>query len=208
MKLFPNCRTSLLAIPALLIATPAWAHHVMGGRLPSTFLEGLLSGLGHPVLGPEHLGFLIAVAVVVGACGLSLALPALFIVAMAMGVSAHVAGFALPAAEIVVALSTLLAGCLIMAGRMLPTAAWGALFAVAGFFHGYAFGESIYGAETAPLAAYLIGLVAVQSALAVGIALFVRRVGGRVSAPIPRLAGAAVFGMGFAILIGQLVPAV
>jgi len=202
MKLFPNCRTSLLAIPALLIATPAWAHHVMGGRLPSTFLEGLLSGLGHPVLGPEHLGFLIAVAVVVGACGLSLALPALFIVAMAMGVSAHVAGFALPAAEIVVALSTLLAG------RMLPTAAWGALFAVAGFFHGYAFGESIYGAETAPLAAYLIGLVAVQSALAVGIALFVRRVGGRVSAPIPRLAGAAVFGMGFAILIGQLVPAV
>jgi urease accessory protein len=208
MKLFPNCRASLLATPALLIATPALAHHVMGGRLPSTFLEGLLSGLGHPVLGPEHLGFLIAVAVVVGACGLSLALPAIFVAAMAAGVSAHVGGFALPAGEIVVALSTVLAGCLIVAGRMLPAAAWGALFAVAGFFHGYVFGESIYGAETTPLAAYLIGLVAVQSALAIGIALLVRLMGARVSAPIPRLAGAAVFGMGFAALLGQLVPTV
>jgi len=208
MKLFPNCRASLIATPALLIATPALAHHVMGGKLPSTFLEGLLSGLGHPVLGPEHLGFLIAVAVVVGACGLSLALPALFVAAMATGVSAHVAGFGLPAAEILVALSTLLAGCMIMVGRTLPTAAWGALFAVAGFFHGYAFGESIYGAETAPLAAYLIGLVAIQSVLAIGIALLVQRLGARVSATIPRLAGAAVFGMGFAVLIGQLVPAV
>jgi urease accessory protein len=208
MKLSPNCRASLLAAPALLIATPALAHHVMGGRLPSTFLEGLLSGLGHPVLGPEHLGFLIAVAVAVGACRLSLALPAIFVAAMATGVTAHVGGLALPAAEIVVALSTVLAGCLIVAGRMLPAAAWGVLFAVAGFFHGYAFGESIYGAETAPLAAYLIGLVAVQSALAIGIALLVRRLGARVSATIPRLAGAAVFGMGFAVLIGQLVPTV
>ena len=104
MSLRPLCRTALLAAPFLLIAAPASAHHVMGGKLPSTWLEGLISGLGHPLIGPEHLAFLIAVAIVVGACGLSLALPAVFVAAMAAGVGLHVIGIAFPAAELLVAL--------------------------------------------------------------------------------------------------------
>lgn len=61
-------RTAFLAIPALLLTlAPASAHHVMDGQLPSTFAQGLLSGLGHPVIGPDHLAFLIAVGVAVGA---------------------------------------------------------------------------------------------------------------------------------------------
>jgi urease accessory protein len=200
-------RTALLAAPFFFIAAPASAHHVMGGKIPSTWLEGLLSGLGHPLIGPEHLGFLIAVAVVVGACGLNLALPAVFVAAMAAGVGLHVIGITLPAVEIMVALSTLLAGCLIARARPLPLAAWVSLFAVAGFFHGYAFGESIYGAETAPLGAYLAGLIFIQSALTIAVALLVRRMGVRLTELAPRLAGAAVLGIGFAALIGQLVPA-
>jgi urease accessory protein len=43
-------------IPAItgliLTAGSASAHHMMGGRTPSTFVEGFLSGLGHPVIGP------------------------------------------------------------------------------------------------------------------------------------------------------------
>src|SRR5436853_6716969 len=106
MSFRPLCRTALLAAAFFLIAAPASAHHVMGGKLPSTWIEGLLSGLGHPLIGPEHLGFLLAVAVVVGACGLSLALPAVFVAAMAAGVTLHVIGFAFPAAELMVARST------------------------------------------------------------------------------------------------------
>ncbi|TMJ22337.1 MAG: urease accessory protein UreJ [Alphaproteobacteria bacterium] len=200
-------RAVLLAGPSLLMAAPASAHHVMGGKLPSTWLEGLLSGLGHPLIGPEHLGFLLAVAVVVGACGLSLALPAVFVAAMAAGVALHVIGFAFPAVEVMVALSTLLAGLLIAGARSLPVAAWAALFAAAGILHGYAFGESIYGAETAPLGAYLAGLILIQTALTTGLALAVRRMGTGLAALAPRLAGAAVFGIGFAALIGQLIPA-
>jgi urease accessory protein len=82
---------------------------------------------------------------------------------------------------------------------------WVALFAAAGLFHGYAFGESIFGAEPTPIAAYLTGLVIVQSALATGTALVARRFSA--SAVEPRLAGAAVAGIGLAILAGQLVPA-
>ena len=199
-------RTSLLAGSFCFVAAPAFAHHMMGGKTPSTIMEGLLSGLGHPVIGPDHLAFLLALGVVVGVGGLSLALPALFIAAMAVGVVVHVNGIGLPAPEIIVAASVLFAGLLIAAGRALPVVAWGALFAVAGLFHGYAFGESIYGAETSPLGAYLVGLVVSQSVLAVGTALVARRLGAGVSGLAPRLIGAAVVGVGLATLMSQVIP--
>ena len=42
-------------------AEPALAHHVMGGRMPATFGQGFLSGLGHPVIGLDHLAAVVAV---------------------------------------------------------------------------------------------------------------------------------------------------
>jgi len=207
MRFRPLCRATLVAVAFLLVAAPASAHHVMGGKLPATWLEGFLSGLGHPLIGPDHLGFLIAVAIVVGAGALSLALPAVFVAAMGVGVGLHVAGIAIPAAEALVAVSTLIAGCLIVRARPLPVGAWICLFAIAGLVHGNAFGESIYGAERAPLGAYLLGLVVVQSALTIGIAILVRGMGTRLAELAPRLAGAAVLGIGFAALMGQLIPA-
>ena len=206
MSLRLLCRAALVPVPFLFTTASASAHHMMGGRTPSTFVEGLVSGLGHPVIGPDHLAFLLAVGIAVGFSGLNLALPALFVVASAIGVALHVNAVSLPAAEIVVALSVLLAGLLIARGRTLPVWIWAGLFAVAGLFHGYAFGESIFGAETSPLYAYLLGLILIQSALTVGIALFARHRGGSVSELAPRLAGAAIVGVGFAALIGQLVP--
>lgn len=195
-------------VPALFVLgmAPAAAHHVMGGKMPSTFMEGLLSGLGHPLIGPDHLAFLVAVGVVVGVGGLNLALPVVFVVATAIGVAVHVEGIGLPAIEIMVALSVLLAGFLIARGRALPAAAWATLFAVAGFLHGYAFGESIVGAESSPLDAYLLGLVVIQTALTVGVALLARRMGAGISEPMPRLAGAVIIVVGFVALIGQLLP--
>jgi urease accessory protein len=197
-------------VPALLVLgmAPAAAHHVMGGEMPSTFMEGLLSGLGHPLIGPEHLAFLVAVGVVVGVGGLNLALPVAFVLATAIGVAVHVEGIDLPAIEIMVALSVLLAGFLILRGRALPAPAWATLFAVAGFFHGYAFGESIVGAESSPLDAYLLGLVVIQTAMTVGIAFLARWVGAGLSEPMPRLAGAVIIVVGFVALIGQLLPGV
>jgi urease accessory protein len=199
-------RAGLLAVACCLVAAPAFAHHVMGGETPSTAVEGLLSGLGHPVIGPDHLAFLLALGVVVGVGGLNLALPAVFVAAMAVGVVVHVNGIDLPAPELVVAASVLLAGVLIAVGRALPAAAWSALFVIAGLFHGYAFGESIMGAESSPLAAYLVGLVISQSVLAVGTAFVTRRMGMGVSALAPRLVGAAIVAVGLATLVLQVVP--
>jgi urease accessory protein len=158
------------------------------------------------VIGPDHLAFLLAIGVAVGGGGLSLVLPLLFVVASAIGVTLHVNGVNLPGAEIVVAVSVLFAGFLIARGRALPVSLWAILFAAAGLFHGYAFGESIFGAERSPLHAYLLGLIIVQSVLTVGTALLVRRRAGGVSAIAPRLAGAVIIGVGLATLIAQLIP--
>jgi urease accessory protein len=206
MSLRLPCRAALSVIPFFLMTASASAHHVMGGKMPTTFAEGFLSGLGHPVIGPDHLAFLLAIGVAVGVGGLSLVLPLLFVVASAIGVTLHVNGVNLPGAEIVVAVSVLFAGFLIARGRALPVSLWAILFAAAGLFHGYAFGESIFGAERSPLQAYLLGLIIVQSVLTVGTALLVRRRAGGVSAIAPRLAGAVIIGVGLATLIAQLIP--
>jgi urease accessory protein len=194
-------RAAVLAVPLSLAAVPAFAHHVMGGRTPSTFMEGLLSGLAHPVIGLDHLAFLVAIGIVVGITGLSLLLPLAFIIAMAFGVVMHSQGVGVPAAEYVVAASVVLAGILLVLRVKLPEFGWTALFAVAGLFHGYALGESIYGADRSALGAYLLGLVVIQGVLTVGVALLTRRLDAAgMAAQAPRLAGVLIVGVGLAAL--------
>jgi urease accessory protein len=207
--IFPQLKRAIVLTGTILAAaltTPALAHHVMEGKTPATFAEGLLSGLGHPIIGLDHLAFLIAVGIAVGAGRLNLALPIVLVVAMAFGVAARVSGVVVPGAEFVVGLSVLLTGFLIARGRPLAAAAWSLLFALAGLFHGYAFGEAIVGSEAAPIGAYLVGLAAIQTALTIGIAFVARRLAAEASALQPRLIGAAILGVGFAVLAERLLP--
>lgn len=44
----------------VLLALPAAAHHPFGGEAPKTLFEGLISGIGHPVIGFDHLALVIA----------------------------------------------------------------------------------------------------------------------------------------------------
>jgi urease accessory protein len=189
----------------VLTAGTASAHHLMGGKIPSTFAEGILSGVGHPIIGPDHLAFLVALGIALGVARLSFVNPFLFLVAMACGVAVHVAAVTLPAAELIVALSVLVAGILLVGDRRVPTAWWMSLFVIAGFFHGYAYGESIYGAEPTPLVAYLAGLVAVQAVMVFGVALMTRTLW-KLWSIAPRLAGAATCGVGFTALVTQIIP--
>ena len=198
-----------LAVTALaLMAGPASAHHVMGGRMAATFGEGLLSGLAHPVIGLDHFAAVVAVGCLAAAhiAGARLAIG--YVLAMMAGVAIHLQGMSVPAAEILVALSVIGLGVVLV--RREPVAARTALamIAAAALLHGYALGESIYGAEPAPLYAYLLGLAVVQSAVALG-ALMLARMMWRRSADHSalRLTGAGIAGIGLAILVQQLVPA-
>ena len=55
-------RAVMASLALLLIASPAWSHHPFGMGESRSAWQGLLSGLGHPLLGPDHLLFLIAIA--------------------------------------------------------------------------------------------------------------------------------------------------
>lgn len=191
-----------LAAIALLAVEPALAHHPMGGKTPSTLMEGLLSGVGHPIIGIDHLAFIIAVGLAAALASAPLLIPAAFIAGTLGGAVLHLASITLPASELVISASVLLLGLVVMLARSMPVGVLAGLVAAAGLFHGFAYAEAIFGAETTPLAAYLTGFAAIQFAIAAGVALFASSLAKPASefAMTPRFAGAMVAGVGVALV--------
>jgi len=194
------------AIATLTLAAPALAHHPFGGAAPATFFEGLVSGIGHPVLGFDHLAFTIAVGLVAALLRRGITVPIVFLLAALTGTGLHLAEVNLPAPELVISFSVLLFGLLAVTRRDLSTLAVVTLTALTGAFHGYAYGEAIVGAEPTPLVAYLIGFTLVQGTItAIAYLLSKRTIDNNRTAGIlsVRQAGFAVCGAG-AILLGNL----
>lgn len=161
-------RLLLAALPPLLgFASPAFAHHPTGGRMPANMLEGFLSGVGHPVIGPDHLAFIAAIGIAAALVPVGARLIAAFVAASLAGVLVHAGRLDIPLSEQVVALSAVAAGAMLAIGREGSGPIWLALGAVAGLFHGYAFGEAIVGAERSVVGAYLVGITAIASIIAV-----------------------------------------
>lgn len=158
-----------LAAGVLALAPSAAAHHPMGGTVPATWWQGLLSGLGHPVIEADHLVFLLAAA-----CAVALARPAprqamallpVYALAGSLGTLVRAPGMNLPWAELAV-VATLAGAAAGLWWQRLPTGRVAvAMAAAAGAVHGYAYGEAVIGAEATPLMAYLLGLAMLQCAL-------------------------------------------
>jgi len=193
---------------AFFSAAPAFAHHAMDGQVPNTLATGLISGLAHPVIGLDHLAFILAAGLLAAPRARGLVLPLAFVIASAVGTMLHVNSVDLPAGEIGVAVSVLLLGVLLVAPRKIEDGLFAAILALSGLFHGYAFGESIVGAEATPLISYLIGLAAIQYGIAAGVAV-AWRVLAKSHAPllpqISRIAGAAVAVVGAVFLAMNII---
>lgn len=151
---------------SIAIAEQALAHHGLDGATPISLVEGLLSGLAHPIVGLDHLVFVLAAGLAAGALGLGFRMPVFFIVASVGGLSLHLFRVDLPLSEAAVAGSILLLGLAVGSRDSVGQAGWLIFFMAAGLLHGYAYGESIVGAAPAPMLGYLLGLALVQSALA------------------------------------------
>lgn len=197
----PALLTAVLTCLGLpLLAAPVSAHHLMElfHQSPATPLAGLLSGLGHPLLGPDHLLFLLALGLVglrqsgrwllgllatgLAASGLGLLLPGL------------------PGAETLVALSLVLVG-LVLCDR---APRWLLLPAFA--LHGYVLSASVIGWAATPVASYLLGLLISQGVLLLLALRLVRSAAARWSAADLRLAAGLLMGIGGAFAWTSLVP--
>jgi urease accessory protein len=189
---------ALLAAP--LWAAPASAHHLMElfHQTQPTPLAGLLSGIGHPLLGPDHLLFLLALGLV----GLQQS-GRWMLALLATGLAASGVGLllpGLPGAETLVALSLVLVG-LVLCQRaprftLLPAFA----------LHGYVLSASVIGWEATPVAAYLLGLLISQGSLLLLALGLVRRGASSWSAQRLRLAAGLLMGIGGAFAWTTLVP--
>ncbi len=190
------------ALILLAVAPAVFAHHPLGNMAMSTFGHGMLSGIGHPILGFDHLFFVLAVGVAAAFTGRAYVAPAGYIGAMLVGCVLMTAGVTLPGIELAIVASLLILGYLMLSGRALAFGPAIALFALAGLFHGSAFGGAMAAAEAgstvAVLTGYLLGLGLVQYGIAAGAAWVTRNVwhAAEATAIQPRLAGAAVAGVG------------
>jgi len=70
--------------------------------------------------------------------------------------------------EMLVAVTVLIGAVMVLSKNYPGAILLSGVFAVSGLLHGYAYGESIIGAEMTPLASYLIGFAAIQYMIIAG----------------------------------------
>lgn len=200
--MFKSGRFFLAVLMTSLLTTPALAHHPIGGIVPQTLWQGFISGIAHPVIGIDHLAFLIAFGLLIGLSKSRFFLTGGFVIASAIGTAITLSGTLLLFSEIVIAGSVLLVGGLALLGKPRSAILLLPVSMIAGIFHGYAFGGAVIGAEASPIFAYLAGLAVIQSLIiiAIGSAL---KFGGMVSGQLaihPRLTAAVCAGIGLTFL--------
>ena len=150
-------------IPLLLLGSPAFAHHPfgMGDSSQLSGWTGLVSGIGHPLLGPDHLLFLLAISFI------GLKRPIAWILPMlAIGLGGSLISQFIPLpdavapwAEALVSLSLVAEGFIALS---VAPATW--LLPLFGL-HGFLLGSTIVGAEPTPLLTYFLGLLIGQGVL-------------------------------------------
>lgn len=194
----------VITVGLLLAATPAFAHHPFGGDTPTNAIQGVLSGIGHPVIGLDHLAFVITAGLLAAVMGHGLMIPCGFVLASMAGTGLHLMSIDLPAPEFMISASVLLFGILLGLKHQPKTGIVVGLAALAGLFHGYAYGEAVIGAGMDTVVAYLAGFAVIQSAIAVAAYWVAKQLAGKTgeSALNLRFAGFALAGVGAAFLSG------
>lgn len=195
---WPGAIATLSLLPGL-----AGAHHFMEDQLPQTFTQGLLSGVAHPVIGVDHLAFIIAAGFLLALTRRGTWGVVAFTFGSLVGAALHLAEFNLLGGEAAVALSVILLGGAVIRDRPIALSWLVGCLTLAGMLHGHAYAESIFGAEPMPLGGYLIGFCFVQLGIGMAAMLLHRRLlatGSHRVRPISSALGAVVGAVGIVFL--------
>jgi len=180
----------LVLLAALIAPFPALAH--AGGD----HVQGLLSGLLHPLGGFDHVLAMLAVGFWAGLCGGRAVwlLPMGFLGGMAMGGVLGIAAIGLPMVEAGILASIIVLGLMVAAALRVPMLASVPLVAVFGLLHGHAHGAELAAGQGA--AGYAIGFLIATTALhASGVIIAIRARSG------PARFGLRIAGGAMAVLV-------
>jgi urease accessory protein len=189
------------ALAALLLASlaPAWAHS------DATSLSGgFAAGFWHPVQGWDHVVAMVAVGLWGAFLGRQAVwvLPVVFPLVMAFGGALGVAGVALPAVEVGIALSAIVLGGMVAGAVRPPLPIAAAIVGAFAIFHGHAHGTEL--PEAASPLAYSLGFVIATGLLhlsGISLGLLVRWPAGRL---LVRACGGLIALVGLGFLVGVL----
>lgn len=215
-KSFNSSKFFVRTIIALVSCMPvlAFAHHPLGGMMPASFSDGLLSGIGHPIIGLDHLAFIIAAGIFAWKIGKPLVLMSSFIGGTAVGCLLVSYGISFGVKEPLILASVALMGFALVQQKLQAYKLAVFLYPLAGLLHGSAYGESVIGAEATPIVAYLLGFALIQLAIAFAAAKTVKLLGKgpEQAAQFAKIAGAVVIGIaltyGFELAETAILPAI
>jgi urease accessory protein len=189
---------TLALLAAALLPLAASAHTGVDGGLH----HGLVAGFMHPLTGADHLAAMVAVGVW-SALSARRAWPDLLWAPLAFagmllaGALVGLAGLQLPAVEPMIAASLLVLGLLVAARVHLPAGVAMAVVGLFAVFHGVAHGHELAGEHDAALTlAGMVGATVLLHAAGIALGWALRHA----NAWLPRIAGAAVVGLGATLL--------
>ncbi|KAF1073116.1 MULTISPECIES: HupE/UreJ family protein [unclassified Variovorax] len=189
---------TLALLAAALLPLAASAHTGVDGGLH----HGLVAGFMHPLTGADHLAAMVAVGVW-SALSARRAWPDLLWAPLAFagmllaGALVGLAGLQLPAVEPMIAASLLVLGLLVVTRVHLPAGVAMAVVGLFAVFHGVAHGHELAGEHDAALTlAGMVGATVLLHAAGIALGWALRHA----NAWLPRIAGAAVVGLGATLL--------
>ncbi|CZF78843.1 HupE / UreJ protein [Grimontia celer] len=132
-------------------------------------VSGFLAGFGHPLMGADHVIAMAAIGIwafMLKSEGIKHSgsmIPSVFLAMMAFGAALAFSNFALPLVEMGIAISVILLGILLVAGKRLPLGITLPMTASFALFHGAAHGvEMPYSAD---VASYFAGFLFASASL-------------------------------------------
>jgi urease accessory protein len=208
MKTFFGKLITTLCI-VILYPSLAFAHHPLAGQKMETFFQGFLSGIGHPILGFDHLFFIIGIGIICLLAKKMVLGPLNFIIGMILGLFLIITGYNLFIVEFVIAASLFLIGLFIVSGKTVNFKFISASLIIVGLFHGWAFGETIIGQENTEqsvISGYLLGLSLIIWAISIISSLIYKKLY-NVFDPNDvklKISGGIIAGMGMFILLENI----